>query len=269
MPTRSHPYLAGPLPRAFAHRGWHLDDLAGLENSLPAFRRAVDEGFGYIETDVHATSDGVVVVHHDALLDRTTDGTGPIARQTWRTVQRARIGGSVPVSRLEDVLEELPGARFNVDVKAGAAVEPFVRTLQRLDAFDRVAGASFSDARLARMRKLAGPRLITSLGPRSAAVLWANGWLPFLRLGFLSRGAMAQVPVRQGRMTVVDRAFLRSARHAGVEVHVWTVNDKHEMRALLDLGVHGIVTDRPDRLRELLIERGAWPSSGDDAMLAE
>lgn len=126
-----------------------------------------------------------------------------------------------------------------------------------------MAAASFSDARLARLRKLAGPRLITSLGPRSAAVLWANGWLPFLRPGFLSRGVMAQVPLRQGPMTIVDRAFLRAATRAGIEVHTWTIDDKEQMRALLDLGVHGIVTDRPDLLRELLIERGAWqPGAG-------
>ncbi|PRX45032.1 glycerophosphoryl diester phosphodiesterase [Prauserella shujinwangii] len=260
MPT-SHPYLATPLPRAFAHRGWHLGDLDGMENSLPAFQRAVAEGFDYVETDVHATSDGVVVVHHDALLDRTTDGTGPIARQRWETVRRAKVGGRAGISRLEDVLEELPGARFNVDVKADSAVEPFVRVVERLGAFDRVAAAAFSDARLARLRKLAGPKLMTSLGPRSAAVLWANGWLPFLRLGFLSRGAMAQVPVRQGPMTVVDRAFLRSARRAGVEVHTWTIDDKAQMCALLDLGVDGIVTDRPDLLREVLTERGCWPTA--------
>lgn len=258
MPV-SHPYLAEPLPRAFVHRGWHLDDLDGMENSLPAFRRAVAEGFRYVETDVHATSDGVVVVNHDALLDRTTDGTGPISRQRWGTVRRAKIAGHSGLSRLEDVLEELPEALFNIDVKADSAVEPFVRTVERLGAFDRVAAAAFSDARLARLRKLAGPKLLTSLGPRSAAVLWANGWLPFLRLGALCRGSMAQVPVRQGSMTIVDRAFLRSAARAGVEVHTWTVDDQAQMRTLLDLGVDGIVTDRPDLLREVLIERGAWP----------
>ncbi|WP_199432119.1 glycerophosphodiester phosphodiesterase [Qaidamihabitans albus] len=261
MPTPPHPYLTGPLPRAFAHRGWHLADLEGMENSLPAFQRAVAEGFRYVETDVHATSDGVVVVHHDGLLDRTTDGTGPIARQRWDTVRRAKVRGKTPVCRLEDVLEELPEAFFNIDVKADSAVEPFVRTIERLGAVDRVAAAAFSDARLARLRKLAGPRLMTSLGPRSAAILWANGWLPFLRLGFLSRGAMAQVPVRQGPMTIVDKGFLRSARNAGVEVHTWTINDPDQMRSLLDLGVDGIVTDRPDLLRDLLIERGCWPSA--------
>ncbi|NKQ52165.1 glycerophosphodiester phosphodiesterase [Amycolatopsis sp. K13G38] len=229
-----------------------------MENSLSAFRRAVAEGFQYLETDVHATSDGVVVVHHDAALDRTTDAHGPIATQTWSAVRRAKVSGREPVARLEDLLEELPEARFNIDVKSDRAVAPFLRTIERMGAYERVAAAAFSDARLARIRKLAGPKLITSMGPRSAAVLWANGWAPWLRLGFLCRGAMAQVPVKQGGLTVVDRSFLRTAARAGVEVHTWTIDDQDQMRTLLDLGVHGVVTDRPDLLREVLIERGAW-----------
>ncbi|MDQ0381717.1 glycerophosphoryl diester phosphodiesterase [Amycolatopsis thermophila] len=257
----NHPYLSGTLPRAFAHRGWHLDDLAGLENSLPAFQRAVAEGYSYVETDVHATADGVVVVHHDALLDRTTDAHGPIAKQTWSSVRRAKIGGRTPVPRLEDVLEELPDTRFNIDIKTSRAVVPFVRTIERMGAFDRVAAAAFSDSRLAAIRKLAGPKLITSMGPRSAAVLWASGWLPWARLGFLARGEMAQVPARQGAMTVIDRGLVRSAERAGAEVHAWTINDRGHMERLLDMGVHGIVSDRPDVLRDVLRERGAWPPS--------
>ncbi|MCP2180234.1 glycerophosphoryl diester phosphodiesterase [Prauserella alba] len=264
-----HPYLDDTFPRALAHRGWHVGELDGLENSLPAFRRAAEEGYRYVETDVHATSDGVVVVHHDALLDRTTDGTGPIAEQSWDAVRRAKIDGRVAVSRLEDVLEELPDVRFNIDVKADDAVGPFVRVLERNGAFDRVAAAAFSDSRLARLRALGGDRLLTACGPRSVAVLWANGWVPFVRLGGMSRGSMAQVPRRQGRMTVVDRAFVRAARSAGVEVHVWTVDDADEMRSLLDQGVHGLITDRPDVLRDVLQERGAWaaerPETAPDA----
>jgi len=254
----SFPYLADPLPRAFAHRGWHLDDLAGMENSLPAFRRAVAEGYRYVETDVHATSDGVVVVHHDASLDRTTDGHGEIATQMWAQLKDVKVGGQAPLSRLEDVLEELPEARFNIDVKANQAVAPFVRTIERMGAYDRVAAASFSDSRLARLRRLAGPKLATAMGPRSVLVLWLNGWAPLLPLGGLAPGFLAQVPVRQSGLTIVDRSFVKAAEKAGVEVHVWTIDDPAEMRRLLDLGVHGIVTDRPDLLRDVLVERGAW-----------
>ncbi|TNC23503.1 glycerophosphodiester phosphodiesterase [Amycolatopsis alkalitolerans] len=257
MPS-PHPYLAGAFPRAFAHRGWHLDELDDMENSLSSFRRAVAEGFQYIETDVHATSDGVVVVHHDASLDRTTDGHGAIAAQPWSAVKHAKIRGREQVARLEDVLEELPEARLNIDVKANSAIVPFLKVIERVGAYERVAAAAFSETRLARIRRLAGPKLLTSMGPRSVAVLRANGWVPWLRLGFLHRGAMAQVPVRMSGLTVVDRSFLRTAGRAGVEVHTWTINDKGEMRRLLELGVHGIVTDRPDLLRDVLRERGHW-----------
>jgi glycerophosphoryl diester phosphodiesterase len=253
-----HPYLAGALPRAFAHRGWHLDDLDGMENSLSSFRRAVAEGYHYVETDVHATSDGVVVLHHDAALDRTTDGRGLISAQPWSAVRRAKIGGREPVARLEDALEDLPEARFNIDIKSSQAALPFLATIERTGAYERVAAASFSDTRLAKLRKLAGPKLLTSMGPGAVAALRARSWVPWLRAGFLGQGAMAQVPVRQGPLTVVDRSFLRTAARAGVEVHTWTINDQAEMRRLLDLGVQGIVSDRPDLLREVLIERGAW-----------
>ena len=252
------PYLAGPLPRAFAHRGWHLGDLAGMENSLPAFRQAVGEGYRYVVRVVPAPAEGVVVVHHDGTLDRTTDGGGEIAAQTWAQLKNVKVGGREPLSRLEDVLEELPEACFNIDVKSNGAVEPFVRVLKRTGAHGRVAAASFSDARLARLRRLAGPELLTAMGPRSVLALWAQGWMPLLPVGRLASGWLAQVPVRQGPLTVVDRSFVKAAERAGAEVHTWTIDDPAQMRELLDLGVHGIVTDRPDLLRDVLVERGAW-----------
>ncbi|MEU5695275.1 glycerophosphodiester phosphodiesterase family protein [Actinosynnema sp. NPDC020468] len=254
--TATHPYLSRPLPRAFAHRGWHLDDLEGMENSLAAFRRAAAEGFAYLETDVHATSDGVVVVHHDETLDRTTDGHGPVAGQPWSVVSRAKVGGREPVARLEDLLEELPDALVNVDVKADSAVGPVLEVLRRTGSTGRVCLASFSDRRLARLRAAAGPGLLTSMGPRNAGALWASGRVPPLRLPV--HGAVAQVPVRQGRLVVVDGRFVRAAHRRGVEVHVWTVDAPAEMAALLDLGVDGLVTDRPDLLREVLRGRGQW-----------
>ncbi|MGW4116052.1 glycerophosphodiester phosphodiesterase family protein [Actinosynnema sp. NPDC004786] len=254
--TATHPYLSGPHPRAFAHRGWHLDDLSGMENSLSAFRRAAREGYRYLETDVHATSDGVVVVHHDALLDRTTDATGPLAGQPWSAVRRAKVGGREAVCRLADLLEELPDAMVNIDVKADSAVEPVLEVLRRADALGRVCLASFSERRLAELRRRGGPGLLTSMGPRSAGALWAAGRVPLV--GLPVRGAVAQVPVRQGRLLVVDGRFVRAAHRRGLEVHVWTVDEEAEMRRLLDLGVDGLVTDRPDRLRDVLVEREVW-----------
>ncbi|HEU5473816.1 MAG TPA: glycerophosphodiester phosphodiesterase family protein [Actinophytocola sp.] len=256
-----HAFLAGPHPRAFVHRGWHAGDLAGMENSLCAFRRAVQEGYRYLETDVHATSDGVVVVHHDPLLDRTTDGTGPIAALPWRTVRQARIGGREPVVRLEELLEELPDALFNIDVKAEAAVEPLVAALRRTNAVHRVCVASFSESRLARVRRLAGQAVLTSMGTGAIARLWAARRLPAGVFRAARRQRIAQVPVRQGRLTLVDRRMIAMTRRRGIEVHVWTIDDAPQMHQLLDLGVDGIMTDHPDVLKEVLRERGVWASS--------
>ncbi|MFD9737703.1 glycerophosphodiester phosphodiesterase [Umezawaea sp. NPDC059074] len=252
----THPYLDGPHPRAYAHRGWHLDDLAGMENSLSGFRRATAEGYRYLETDVHATSDGVVVVHHDATLDRTTDRTGRVAAQPWSEVGRALVGGREKITRLADLLEELPDAMVNIDVKADSAVEPVLAVLRRAGAMGRVCLASFSDTRLARLRRLGGPRLLTSMGPRSVGALWMAGRVPVA--GVAVRGALAQVPASSGRLRVVDERFVRVAHRRGHEVHVWTVDDAAEMTRLLDLGVDGLVTDRPDVLRTVLRERSAW-----------
>ncbi|MGQ0838985.1 glycerophosphodiester phosphodiesterase family protein [Actinokineospora sp.] len=257
-----HGFLAGPYPRAFVHRGWHSaehadDGLAGMENSLSAFRRAVAEGYRYLETDVHATSDGVVVVHHDEVLDRTTDGAGAVARLPWASVRRAKIRGREPVSRLEDLLEELPDALVNIDVKAERAVEPLLAVLRRTNALDRVCLASFSEARLTRVRKLAGPGVLTSMGMRAMAAFWASGRLP-LPARRAPRPLVAQVPVRHGRLTVVDKRLVAVARRRRAEVHVWTIDAAPQMHELLDLGVDGLMTDRPQVLKDVLIERGLW-----------
>ncbi|HEY0636787.1 MAG TPA: glycerophosphodiester phosphodiesterase family protein [Pseudonocardiaceae bacterium] len=260
-----HPYLDGPHPRAFAHRGWHLGELAGLENSMAALRRAAEEGYRYLETDVQATSDGVVVMHHDDTLERTTDGRGLVAAQPWSAVRGVKVGGVDPVCRLEDVLEELPGVRLNVDVKSDVAVAPVLEVLRRTDSWHRVCLASFSERRLAMLRAAGGERLLTSFGPRSAVALRVRSWSPWaLRRRVpvrtaLSPGPLAQLPRYRHGLRVVDPALLRYARYAGVEVHVWTIDAAEEMAELLDLGVDGLVTDRPDVLREVLRARGAWP----------
>jgi glycerophosphoryl diester phosphodiesterase len=205
---------------------------------------------------VHATSDGQVVVHHDHTLDRTTDAQGRVADLPWTEVRMARVGGREPIARLADVLEELPDTFFNIDVKSDSAVEPILALLRKAKSLHRVCLASFSDNRLSRLRRRGGPQLLTSMGPRSAGALWAAGRIPLA--GLAVRGQVAQVPVNQGRFTVVDRRFVQAAHRRDLEVHVWTVDNEADMRALLDLGVDGLVTDRPDVLREVLRSRGTW-----------
>jgi glycerophosphoryl diester phosphodiesterase len=259
-----HPYLDGPHPRAYAHRGWHIGDLAGLENTAAAFRRAVAEGFSYLELDVHATADGEVVVHHDATLDRTTDTRGAIAGLRAAEVTRALVGGREPVPRLADVLAELPQARVTVEVKSAAVVTPLLALLERTDSWHRVCVGSYDERWLRRARKLAGRRLCTSMAQASALGLRTRAWLDALPapLSWLpappATGNLAQLPRRFGALTVVDAALLRTAQRLGREVHVWTVDDPAEMGELLDLGVDGLLSDRPDLLREVLDGRGQW-----------
>ncbi len=158
------------------------------------------------------------------------------------------------------MLEELPDALLNIDVKAESAIQPLVDTLRRANAFHRVCVASFSEARLARVRRSAGDGLLTSMGTGAIARLWAAGrvgWVPRGR----GRGRVAQVPVRQGRLTVVDRRLITAARRRGVEVHVWTVDEPAQMHELIDLGVDGLMTDRPGVLRDVLRERGLWAAA--------
>lgn len=261
----AHPFLRGPHPRAFAHRGWHTGDLSGMENSLTAFRRAVAEGYRYIETDLHATSDGVAVVHHDPDLDRTTDASGTIRELTWPRVSSALIAGREPVCRLDDALEELPAALFNIDVKDDSAVPAALRTLRRHNAWDRVCLAGFDERRLRMLRTHGDPRMLTSMGRRSVAGLWGASRIAVrarVPLGPLVRGAAAQVPTEHGGLTVVDSRFVSVAHAHGIEVHVWTVDAAEEMETLLDLGVDGLLTDRPDVLRDVLRRRDEWTPNG-------
>jgi glycerophosphoryl diester phosphodiesterase len=260
-----HPFLEGPFPRAFAHRGWHLDELTGMENSLAAFRRAVAEGYRYLETDVRATQDGVVVILHDATLDRTTDGRGSIAELPAGELAGVRVGGREPIPLLERVLGELPGMRITIEVKSAVVVGPLLALLERTDSWHRVCVGGYDHRWLRRARAGAGPRLCTSMSQRDALGLRARAWFDALP-GPLSRlpaphaeGRLAQLPRRIGPLTVVDAGLLRVAHDSGREVHVWTVDDPAEMVELLDLGVDGLLSDRPDLLRSVLRERGDWP----------
>lgn len=245
-----------PGHRAFAHRGWHTDDLAGLENTLPAFRRAVAEGYRYLETDVRLTADGVLVAFHDSVLDRVTDARGPVANRTYRELRQALVGGREPIPTLSEVLEAVPGAMINIDPKTDRAVEPLMELLGQQDAWDRVCIASFSDRRLAAIRSAAPPNLATSLGPRAAGRLIVGG---LAGAGAAPSDAFAaQLPVRWRGVRIVTDSLVRRAHARGLEVHAWTVDHPAEMERLLDAGVDGIMTDRPDVLRAVLDARRLW-----------
>ena len=249
---RSFPFLDHPGPIPFAHRGGASE---APENSLPAFQHAIDLGFRYLETDVHATADGVLVAFHDDVLDRVTRHRGRIDELTWAEVSEARIDGREPIPLFEDILTTWPDVRVNIDPKADSSVEPLIEVLRRTNAVDRVCVGSFSDERIDRVRDALGPELCTGMGPEEFVGLIRA----FQGEDVSFRSQAAQIPPRdhQGR-DLASPELVEVAHANGIVVHVWTIDDPGEMRSLLDAGVDGIMTDRPAVLREVFEERGIW-----------
>jgi len=250
-----HPYVdwSGPIP--FAHRGGMS---AAPENTLPAFEHAVSLGYRYLETDVHLTADGVLVAFHDEDLTRTCGSARLIADLTSDEIRELRVEGREPIPLMSELFERFPEARFNIDCKSDAAVPSLVQLVRTHHAIDRVCIGSFSHRRLVQLRGLLGSKLLTCMSPIEVGSLRVAGHL----FGHAPR--VAQVPVRQGRpagprgVTIVTPRFIRAAHRRGAQVHVWTIDDPTEMHRLLDLGVDGIMTDRPEVLRSVLEARGQW-----------
>ena len=288
MPTA---FLDHPGPLAFAHRGGAAH---APENSWRAFEHAVGLGYGYLETDVQATADGVLIAFHDRTLDRVTGQPGRVCRLTLREIAGVRIGGTEPIPLLEDVLAAWPDVRFNIDVKDAPAIAPLAGVLRRTNAWDRVCVVSFSASRLRATRRALDRPVCMAASPLGTAMV-RLGRPPVSpvphRYGFKRRsvagpmaaaarrpgvpgvpGAVAGQPARplaerlagagvrcvQVPAPVATPPFIARAHRLGLQVHVWTVNDRPTMEGLLDLGVDGIMTDETVSLREVLIGRGQW-----------
>ncbi len=253
--ARDYAYFAGRFC-ALAHRGgWAAG--ADVENSVAAFRSAVELGYTHLETDVHATSDGVLIAFHDEHLDRVTDAAGAVRDLPWSQVSAARIGGREPIPTLDELLETFPDTFFNIDIKADAATLPLARAIASHAAQHRVCVGSFSNRRIGAFRRLAGSLVATSVAP-AGVLLYAYG--VGARRYAVPAGQALQIPVRDEttRLLLVKPALIAAAHRAGRVVHVWTINDAAEMHRLIDLGVDGLVSDDVESLRAVLVERGLW-----------
>jgi glycerophosphoryl diester phosphodiesterase len=247
-------YLDLPGPLGFAHRGGAA---AGDENTTAAFARAVELGYRYIETDTHATADGVAVVFHDDTLQRLLGRPGRMIDVRWADLRAARVGGAAAVPRLDEVLDAWPDVRFNIDCKTDAAVAPALDVIRRTGAADRVLLASFSSARLARIRAVTGPHVATSMGMREVAALY-TGSLTGRPVRVPAGVVAVQIPPRYGRLTLAGRRFIGYAHRLGLQVHLWTIDDATQIGHFLDLGVDGIMTDHIEVLRDVYSRRGIW-----------
>jgi glycerophosphoryl diester phosphodiesterase len=267
-----------------AHRGGSLE---APENTIHAFRHAVALGADMLEMDLRATADGEIVVLHDPDVDRVTDGTGPVAALPWEEVRRldaahwfvpdvgplrgadhyplrGAAGGRVDaagdidadelrIPRLSQVLEAFPQVPITVDLKVGAPElgwfhEAVANLLAEYGRTDDVIVGSFATERLEPLRRYA-PHLPTSAAQTEVAAFWAGEALPAT-----GRLVALQVPATYGDIEVVTREFVVRAHDEGLVVHVWVVDDEHEMRRLIDLGVDGLVTDRPTTAARVLGE---------------
>lgn len=260
------PYLLnsqpGPLHHTvlgFAHRG--ADQAA--ENTEAAFARARDQGYRYMETDVRTSADGHLVLFHDRKLDRVTDSTGALEDLTWEQLSRVRVGDE-PLMRFDHALERFPELHFNVDLKDHRSIAPFVRIVTEHQAQHRILVASFSDRRRRAAVRALGHQVAASPGLIGTAVVWAGarcGVLPLLkRLRLVGSGVCCvQVPVRYGRVTVVTEQFVRQCHRAGLQVHVWGVDDPDLMRSLVQVGVDGLMTDDGPALAAVFSDVRQWP----------
>ena len=247
-------YGDGVGPLAIAHRGG-----AGLapENTLTAFARATALGLRYLETDLRPTSDGQLVCFHDETVDRVTAARGRVATRGLRGLKTLRVNGSEQIPTLVEALEAFPGARFTVDLKDESAIAPLVRVLRLPGVAERVCVAGAWDGWLGHVQREV-PGVTTALGWRSMSALVGCARAGVRPPRALATGRFVHVPLRLWRVPVFGARLVHMAHDLGVRVVVWTVDAPTVMRRLLDLGVDGVVTDRPDLLREVLIARGEW-----------
>lgn len=265
---RDVPYLLnsrpGPLhhrPLGFAHRGADPQ----RENTMGAFRHAVELGYRYLEIDVRTAADGTLVVFHDEELDRVTSGSGPLSEKTWAELAELRVGAgeefTEPLVRFEELLGTWDDVHLNVDLKDAAAVTEFARLVDEHRAHHRVLAASFNDARRHRVRRRLTRPVATSGGWAATALIVLLGPLGLLgRLsGRMTEIDCVQVPVSRGRIRVVTPRFVQRCHRAGLQVHVWVVDDPAEMHHLLDMGVDGLMTDDAEALAQVMRERSVWP----------
>lgn len=262
-----HPYFAGKGFLVIAHRGGRQ---LGPESTLPLFRRAVELGVDVLEMDVRQSADSALIVLHDAAVDHTTEGSGRADSLTLAQLKALDAGydwtadgqthpyrgHGIRIPTLVEVLQAFPQQRFVVEIKEEDArvARALCAALRDCGAENRVLAASFHGGALAAFR-LACPEVATSAA--SAEVTWY--WLLHLvRLSLLYRPSFCalQVPERFGPVQLVDGRFVERAHARGLPVQVWTVDEEKDMERLLDLGVEGIMTDRPDRLLALLRRRG-------------
>ncbi|MBW2070815.1 MAG: glycerophosphodiester phosphodiesterase [Deltaproteobacteria bacterium] len=252
-----------------AHRGG-----AGLwpENTLYAFEQAISLGADVLETDMHSTADGVLVLIHDDTVDRTTNGSGPVSSYTLEELKKLDAGfwwsrdngltfpyrgQGLTIPTLREVLQSLPETPMNIDIKqqTPSLVRPLCQMIRQHRLKDSIVVASFPAKTIRQFRRTC-PEVATSAAREEARL--------FIALATLCRRAAPrsasyhalQLPAFTTHFPLLTRRFVRAAHSHNLQVHIWTVNSIGKMRQLVELGIDGIVTDYPDRLLKMLGRSG-------------
>jgi glycerophosphoryl diester phosphodiesterase len=237
------PYLSPAGFKILAHRG--STEGGASENTLEAFRFAIDSGLKFLETDVQATKDHVAVLFHDQNLKRLAGIDSKVSDYTFADLQRIVLLGGGKIPSLEQALRRFPQAKFNLDIKTSAAVLPTVEAIGHAESEDRVLISSFS-----RNRRLRALGMISNLSTSADATTILKIWLAH-RLGLkswcmrlLAEVDALQMPTQFGFIRLDNPDFVKVVKSTGVEIHYWTINDFDEATRLANLGADGIVTDK-------------------------
>lgn len=254
-------------PLVIAHRGG-----AGIspENTLFAYKRAIDLGVDMLELDIHRTSDGELVVIHDSKVDRTTDGSGAISALTLEEIKKLDAGfrwtndggktfpfrgQGIKIPTLREVFEAFPDIKINIEPKyeTPSPVAPLCNLIKEFNREDKVIVGSFRDEVLEDFRKTC-PDVATSASPSEATMFLAR-----YKIGLSqnSRPEMQvlQIPQSIGSLAIVDENYIKAIHERDLEIHVWTINDVEDMKHLIKIKADGIMTDYPDRLLKVLNEK--------------
>ena len=245
--TGTKRYFDTTRPHLLAHRGLS-QHVSGIdENSIAAFEQAIKFGATHIESDVHATQDGVAVLFHDDDLERVANLPLKISELTFAQLREIRLANGSRVPSLREVLEHFPGLRLNLDIKAQPGCAATAEVINQLGAFDRVLVSSFSKARKLATLKLLDRPVATSASSTEVLGLWIAHVFFGIGFGLIAKNFDAiQIPRSFGPIRLDTKRFIQRARKHGLEVHFWTVNDPNEGRSLLAKGATGIVSDRVD-----------------------
>jgi len=240
-----HPYLSQSGVSISAHRGGSEE---APENTLESFSYAIELGSSYIETDVQLSADGIPYIFHDDDLSRLLNMDVTFNSLHSEQIDQLKLFASYQIPKLETALTQFPSALFQIDLKTDEVVLPAMNVIKNLNAFDRICIASFSSNRLQKVRE-EFPETCLSMGPKEILKLLLASF------GFYNQkvpGDCLQVPIYHFGIKLVTKRFVRYVQSIGLKIHVWTINDENTMRKLIDLGVDGIITDKPKLLKKLL-----------------